>query len=354
MSHQRFGEIRSLLHQHAPSEELWNRLTQLLWGWRDLLPEEMMASYSNGVLSDWPDALRILPKAWLRAILRGEDHALFSICRHLPLSNKQITREKLATICATGHLAPLTMLDLSSNRMATKFNDLDWLETLSTAPFLCALTHLRLGHCWLDAAALSKLATLDMPALRLLDLSSNMRLNNLPHFFEHFSARDTIEVLELGWDLTSEAANRRYDYYREGPELYSDYLRPSHLVQAIHHLPALRELNLYRSSCGPEFIIENETLLCQLDTLHVGVEFDNEAWCQAIRESIALRELRALYLSHLSHDRMAATVDALIDMKHQQGCKLEVLGLPFYCINHLRAYPSKGAMLEGVEIVQVD
>lgn len=354
MSHQRFGEIRSLLHQHEPSAELWHRLTQLLWGWRNHLPEEMMASYCNGVLSDWPDMLRTLPKAWLKAILRGENPPIASICRHVPLGNKQITPEKLASLCSASHLASITRLDLSSNRLASRFKEIGWLDTLATAPFLCSLTHLRLGSCWLDETALARLATIEMPSLRLLDLSSNLKLSALPHFSARFFGSATIEVLELGWNLTSEAANRRYDYYREGPELYTDYLRPRHLVEALPHFPALKELNLYRSSCEPDFILDHEALFSRLDTLHIGADFANAEWVEAIEKSLALRSIRALHLSRLTSELIGPTIDALIEMKQTPGCKLSVLGLPFAGINHLDAHPEKRERLGELEIVQVE
>lgn len=60
-----FGEVRSLLHDRAPSAQAWEALCTLIDRSADDPRERELIDYAKSMLRGWPDALRMVPLRWL-------------------------------------------------------------------------------------------------------------------------------------------------------------------------------------------------------------------------------------------------------------------------------------------------
>ena len=63
----RFGELRSLLHQHQrPDTSVWEALCALLEGWPEPGKSERALPYARAQMGQWPDEARVTPRGWWR------------------------------------------------------------------------------------------------------------------------------------------------------------------------------------------------------------------------------------------------------------------------------------------------
>lgn len=191
-----FGEVRSALHG-APSQQGWQALCEALEQ-APVEAQDALVSYAQDLLRGWPDALRVAPWRWLRALTRaGEDSARFGALLTLvrevqvggygvsdalamalaqaPLQLSALTLEgALSASSATALLrapwrAGLRVLSLRGARL-----DHDAMSALTQGPPWLALEALTLRGAGLDGRSLTALALAStMTRLRRLHLEGN-------------------------------------------------------------------------------------------------------------------------------------------------------------------------------------
>ena len=219
---ERFGELRSVLHQAHPTQKDWTQLCRLIDEQERQIVEGSVLSYIRDLLETWPEHLRIAPVSWLEAALPDHDKPILSLARVLPAHppwsvevyedlfyhpNLQTCRRFIAR---GGRLAPevlrvlaesplvekLTHIDVSNNHLRQgvrvlfeygRFESLvsfdasgnplsaDDLWTLAHNETLNALKTLIFSRCQINTAALQWLCQCDrLATLEHLDLSGNL------------------------------------------------------------------------------------------------------------------------------------------------------------------------------------
>ena len=128
-------ELRALLHLE-PDKGTWTRLCDLLSGWE--ASPQLALDYAAPHLEAWPDALRVLPRAWLAALLFGQRTPLAALAR--------VVHEK-------------EVFDAT-------------VPMLVAAPELSELVHLRVGGAGLQNDGAKALAAAEWPKLRELSITS--------------------------------------------------------------------------------------------------------------------------------------------------------------------------------------
>ena len=101
--HAHFGALRALLHQ-PPSAQAWAQLCKVV---REVPPQaytDQIEPYCEAQLRGWPDRLRVTPRAWVRALMRGKGFAQIRLCRTLDLSRYAITSEHLTMLPVGGRI----------------------------------------------------------------------------------------------------------------------------------------------------------------------------------------------------------------------------------------------------------
>ncbi len=163
---ERFGELRSLLHQPA-EPQLWRRLCELFDQWRDPVSLTQQAiPYAQDHLRRWDDALRVVWLSWLERARRGAPPPMLALTRSLDLRLREVPDDALVAIIGQPWTQTLRLMDLSMNRLG-----LDAARALARAPHLSQLHTLQLGYNALGdrgviaislSGALSGLRSLDM------------------------------------------------------------------------------------------------------------------------------------------------------------------------------------------------
>lgn len=275
MSHARFGEIRSMLHSQAPSKELWKTLTGLLWGWRTHLPQEAIAAYCDDLLESWPDELRVLPKSWLRAVLRGSTEPTFKLCRTVLIANRHIDMHKLDMLLSCETLNKVTTLDLSNNDFANDASSrVDWVKLLAQAPMASNLTRLLLRQAYLLPETLTALREVDLRALKELDLSGNYQIHNLSDFFRSPWAPSRLERLSLHHVIDDDIQEGKE--WGDDEQFQRSRLRTSGLREVLQHTP-IDHLDLAGCNMNPLPLAKGDAL-AQLKTLSCSITQHHEAW----------------------------------------------------------------------------
>ena len=128
------AELAKLLKK-APSQPNWRKVCEHLDAWpgpdlRDALAavnaEAPRWEVDTNKRGGWELPARYTPQAWAKRLLHGDAPPAFAVARLLQLHNVKVTDDGLARLLATGALG--------------------------------AITHLYLGSCYLDGAALGHLA----------------------------------------------------------------------------------------------------------------------------------------------------------------------------------------------------
>ncbi len=337
MNDQRFGEIRSLLHSNPPSEQLWKQLTSLLWGWRNLLPAEMMASYCESHMSDWPDDLRTISKGWLKAILRGDDNPLFSLARTLHIKNKQINQDKLSTIAACRSLSKLSSIDLSSNRLVNTVDDDHlWIEDLKQAPFLDTLEHLYLHMCSLNADAIERLSEVNLQNLKSLELDYNFQIIGLLTFFKSAHAPRSLEHLSLLGNVNYPETDTHHNT-GTNVDRRRHYLRPNHLEDLLESIPTLRSLDLTMCKFDP-LPLARQHHLAKLQKLSISIDFSQNTWLKLIQDPSHLPELHELHIRYTGYSQL--DLDELWSVLEQRihTSELTHIALPQHALTHIKPH----------------
>lgn len=81
---ERFGELRSVLHQAHPTQKDWTQLCRFIEEQERQIVEGSVLSYISDLLNAWPESLRVAPISWLEAALPDHDRPLLSLVRVLP------------------------------------------------------------------------------------------------------------------------------------------------------------------------------------------------------------------------------------------------------------------------------
>ncbi len=334
MSSERFGEIRSLLHTNTPSEELWKRLTGLLWGWRNLLPQEVMAEYCNDLLEPWPDHLRVLPKAWLKAALRGEEHPLFLLCRAMFLANRHIDLGKLESLLGNATLERISVLDLSNNDFAKNPSTRTaWTAVLGQSKMLANLRHIGLRESYVLPETLEALASFDLRTLRSLDLTWNYRLDLLPDYLQTPLAPEQLDYLGL-----HHVVEEPRDYHG-GPLSISpkERLTPDQLPKLLTQ-NRIAHLDLTGCRFHPQ-VFETPSILSHTRTLSITINEFDPHWIAWLRTN-NLGSLETLRIMGMNYAHIGSLLESIHSRVTQDDTNLKRMTLP-RAMMHYAIYKTK-------------
>lgn len=161
MTHaQRFGELRSLLHE-TPTPAAWDSLCALLDPWPLHELTQQALPYAIDHLKGWPDALRICPPQWVASLRDQRPHPALAIIR--VLDDPRCFNATLAGLAQ--HPLPITSLRVRGQV------DLQGARELAAWPSLSQLTSLDVASCRITNDGAAALAPRLGPALRHLNLS---------------------------------------------------------------------------------------------------------------------------------------------------------------------------------------
>ena len=100
--------------------------------------EDQVEPYAQEMLRAWPDHMRVTPRSWAKALIRGKGFAQIRMCRHLDLSRFVIRSEQLTMLLRSQkHMQDLSVLTLHGVHI-----DADDLAMLYGHPALSRIEHL--------------------------------------------------------------------------------------------------------------------------------------------------------------------------------------------------------------------
>ena len=183
----------TVLDLTTPTKARWEQITTLL---DQCGPElaEVAVDYLTEATEHWEHALDLrmdsrfqpiqagtAPRAWVEAILRGEDHPKHRLVRALDLAGLQLTGKVASHLFACPHLANLRLLRLDDNpKLPAAF-----FKKLANAPLFANLTHLSLADTRLNKGHVAALA-------------NATHLRNLTHLSldsTHFDSAESLATL---------------------------------------------------------------------------------------------------------------------------------------------------------------
>lgn len=194
MTHQeRFGELRSVLHQ-PPSPAVWDQLCDLLDGWHRADLVQTALPYAQDHLRSWPDALRVCPLAWIDSLRQRKPHPALPLVR--------VVNDPHAFNATLSGLAeqplPLTAL------RARGYIDHQGVQALARWPSLAGLEMLDLSRCRISSGAVALADGLG-PALRQLYLSHCALGDDALQAIVRSPGATKLEVLRLDGNLATDA-----------------------------------------------------------------------------------------------------------------------------------------------------
>lgn len=306
--HERFGHVRSLLHQ-PPSALVWAQLCLALNDWPSSpqLTHEVLP-YAKSLLSSWPQSIsRPAPPQWWSVSssskARERSEAL-PLANGLRFYRGPLDPAKLRAMLELSAKHQLTHLDLSGARLG-----LVGARALATMPELRQLYSLRLSKNQLGAEGARVLAqSPHLYALERLDLSENaLRLAGLDALLGA-GAWDALKHLELYCNELTDAGALRLSQSSLIPQLSSLGLGLNHLCyeghQSIDALlervddAALERLDLHANRLGDvgARMISTAPRLRKLKTLGLRYTFISAQGVNTLMQSELLTALESLDL----------------------------------------------------------
>ena len=142
MTHDPFGDLRALLNSPA-SPDSWARVCALIEAFEASDYVERVSPYIAQHVQQWEDTLRVMPAAWVRALLRGQWRRGMEQCKRLALKDVDLSPsifDVLAHDPSRAHAASITILNLSGSRIREhEFTG------LYDSPALRHMRHIHLG-----------------------------------------------------------------------------------------------------------------------------------------------------------------------------------------------------------------
>ncbi len=135
---QAFGALRSALAR-GPGAQAWDEVVHALEGAPEHVARERLLPYAHRALDAWPDAVRVMPVAWLGALARGRRPVGLPLARSIVVDDRLGPGTWLRMLSKAHGLDAIRSLAVVGR--AAQARDLD---ALSTARSLGTLEHVRL------------------------------------------------------------------------------------------------------------------------------------------------------------------------------------------------------------------
>ena len=138
MNHnERFGALRAPL-QGPPTPKRWAQVCRIVRGFAPKAFEDQVEPYAQEMLKHWPVHLRVTPRSWAKALIRGKGFPAIRLCRHLDLSKFILhTDEMVMLLRSQRYMQDLRVLNLRGAHI-----DVDELRLLYKHPALQQVEHL--------------------------------------------------------------------------------------------------------------------------------------------------------------------------------------------------------------------
>lgn len=300
--HGGFGELRSLLHG-APSASGWRAICELVQSWPsdDVQGAQQAIHYALDHLRRWPDALRVVPRAWLDAALLGQPPAYLPLATHLDAPYYGLSARDLSVLAASGALDHWRVIRLAHSPLRAEGA---WV--LASAP--CELVGLDLSYCSLGDAGAAQLARARRwDGLRELSLDRNDLGPDGLEALMLASFIPSLESLSLAsnWLTDACAAQLSTPRLRSLHTLNLDANRLGDrgvraMMESRWSAPRLRRLSLAANGLGPDAAqaIAWRAFASPLESLELGRNMIGSRGLHALTESSRLDNLIWLDVSN--------------------------------------------------------
>lgn len=262
------AEAREILYEH-PSEPAWNRLCALLS--RAECDETPLSDYVSTLLAQWPDSLRVAPRAWVDDFLKGGQGKKLSLVRRLELGHLLLSERDIRGLCSSPHLA--------------------------------SVSELILGNTGLEDSGLSEVLQHKQDGnLRLLDLGKNRIFSANASLARHRESLRALETLKIGSNPLQDLPElHREAWFKRLRRLDLSHcpLSAANLMAMTGHFEHLEHFSMVHTALPIDvlslLLSVEAPLLTELDLSSAQIDDDG---LQKLAESPLLTSVRTLNLSY--------------------------------------------------------